>query len=146
MRHHQRLLSFALIAGTLLSCALPGAAQAHTDASAASAASALPVASVVAASGYAAATLSVAGGTLVVKAVESTAQGTVYLLERASDGARASVLIAGKVAGTASVAVGTAVTVTTLGAGLVLSVAGQAIAFIPNAVGKSLLHNQQVAM
>lgn len=127
---------------------LPGIAQ--TDASTLSMVSALPVASVVLASEaagaavQASAALSVAGATWVVRAVESTARGTLYLLERLSDGVRVSVEVAGKVAGTASVVVGTAVTVGVIAAGTILSVAGEAIAFLPNEIGRALLYNRRV--
>jgi len=143
-----RIASLVLAAGLLL----PLAAKAHTDASALSAVSALPVASVVVAGSAAAATLAVVpvalsttGAVLVVRTVESTARGTVYVLERASDGARASVEVAGRAAGAASLAVGTAVSVSVVGAGVILSAAGEAIAFIPNAIGRALLHNERVA-
>ena len=90
------------------------------------------------------ATVLVAGAQLSVRAVESTARGTVYVLERASDGVRISVEVTARAAGAASLAVGTAVTVITLSAGVILSVAGEAIAFIPNAVGRALMHNQRL--
>ena len=66
-------------------------ASAQSEASAISALSALPVASVVGASAVGGSVvalpviLSTAGTVLVIKTVESTARGTVYLLERASD-------------------------------------------------------------
>jgi hypothetical protein len=81
---------------------------------------------------------------LFVQAVVVSARGTVYVLERASDGARASLEIAGKGLGGVSVAVGTVVSVSTMAAGVVLSVAGQVIAFIPNELGRSLLHNERL--
>jgi hypothetical protein len=118
-------------------------AQAQGHASAASAASTLPVASVVSGASAVATVpvvLSAAGTVLVVKGAEASARGTVYLLERASDGARVSV----EVAGGASVAAGTLVTVSVMGAGVVLSAAGEAIAFIPNAMGQALLHNERI--
>ncbi|MEX1167915.1 MAG: hypothetical protein WEK74_13810, partial [Hydrogenophaga sp.] len=82
--------------------------------------SALPVASVVGTASAAAGSVAVAGAavsavpvafsvvgaTLVVKAVEVTASGTVYLLERASDGTQASVRIAGQTASTVAVGLG----------------------------------------
>ncbi len=124
-------------------------AQAQTDASALSAVSAMPLASVVGASAGAVVAVPVAfssaGAVLVVKGVEASAKGTVYLLERVSDGARASVEVSGKVASGASTAVGTVVTVSVIGAGVVLSVAGTVIAFIPNEIGKALLHNERVS-
>lgn len=116
--------------------------------------SALPVASVVVSGAGASAAVgavvalpvafSTAGAVLVVKAVESTARGTVYVLERASDGARASVELAGKAVQGASIAAGTVVTVSVIGAGVVLSALGEAIAFIPNELGRSLMHNERL--
>jgi hypothetical protein len=116
--------------------------------------SALPVASVVVSGAGASAAVgavvalpvafSTAGAVLVVKAVESTARGTVYVLERASDGARASVELAGKAVQGASMAAGTVVTVSVIGAGVVLSALGEAIAFIPNELGRSLMHNERL--
>ncbi len=88
--------------------------------------------------------LSATGTVLVVKAVESTARGTVYLLERASDGARVSVEVAASAAGNLSLAAGTAVAVTVLASGVILSAAGEAIAFVPNALGRALLHNERL--
>jgi hypothetical protein len=92
--------------------------------------------------------LSVAGSVLVVKAVEVSVRGTVYVLERAWDGARASVEVVGKVVGKVvdgvSVVAGTLVTVGVISAGVVLSVAGEAIAFLPNELGRALLHSQRV--
>ena len=141
--------AFALSA--LLSTCL-NTAHAQSDASAAaSMLSVLPVASIVAETGASAkdasalpAAFSLAGATLSIVAVEASATGTVYVLERVSDGVRASIRVVGKVAGQASLAVGTAVTVSTFAAGVVLSAAGQVLAFVPNAVGKALLHNEQV--
>jgi hypothetical protein len=114
-------------------------ARAH-DASEASALSMLPVAVSVAAP----VALLSAGAMLSVVAVEATSAGTVWVLERASDGARASVTLSGQLAGGVSVAAGTAVAVTAFSAGWVLSAAGQAIAYIPNEIGKALLYNERI--
>jgi hypothetical protein len=131
------------------------AAPARAQSEASLALSALPVASVVAGASVGAAAvsvvpvaLSVAGATLVVKAVEVTARGTVYLLERASDGAQASVEVVGRaasglVAG-AVIGVGTVVTVSVIGTGVLLSTAAEVLAFIPNELGRALLYNQRV--
>jgi hypothetical protein len=127
---------------------VPFDAKAQSEASALSA---LPVASVVVA-GSAASTavvavpvaLSAAGAVLTVRAVEASARGTLYVLERTSDGARASVEIAGRGVGTVSLATGMLVTVSVVGAGVVLSAAGEAIAFIPNQLGRALLHNERL--
>ena len=134
--------SLALCATLVASLALhtPSFAHRHGDSEASLALSALPVAVSVVAP---AAVLSV-GAAFTVVAVEASVDGTVWVLERAADGVRASVRFAGKAAGGLSLAVGTAVTVTAIGAGWVLSAAGAAIAFIPNEVGKALLYNERV--
>lgn len=126
--------------------------RAQSEVSALSAVSALPVASVLVASeaagavAQASAVLAVAGATLVVKGVESTARGSVYVLERVSDGARVSVEVAGKALGAASMVVGgTVVTVSVIAAGTILLVAGEAIAFVPNEVGRALLYNRRLS-
>ncbi|UUZ66812.1 hypothetical protein LP416_17030 [Polaromonas sp. P2-4] len=146
-------LAINLVAACALLLGAAGSfnAQAQSEASALSAVSALPVASVVVGASAAAGAvlavpvvLSTAGAVLVVKVVEVSARGTVYVLERASDGARASVEIVGKGLAGISVVAGTLVTVSVIGAGVVLSAAGQAIAFIPNELGRALLHNERL--
>ena len=73
-----------------------------------------------------------------------SAAGTVWVLERASDGARASIELAGRRRPALSVAAGTVVVVTAISTGWVLSAAGQAIAFVPNEIGAALLYNERV--
>ncbi len=121
--------------------------RAQSEASVLSAVSAMPLASVVAGGSAVVALpvlLSVGGTVLVVKAVEASANGTVYLLERASDGSRVSVAVLSSGAVMASAAVGSVVTVSVVGAGTVISAAGEVLAFIPNAAGRALLHNQRL--
>ena len=133
---------------SLLAACTVFSAQAQSEASAAL--SLLPVASVVGTASVAGATasavvaLSVGGAALTVVAVEASAEGTVYLLARASDGARASVRLAGAAAQGSAIAVGTVVTVGVIGSGVVLSAAGEMIAFIPNTIGRALLHNERL--
>lgn len=125
--------------------------RAHGEASALSSLSALPVASVVAGSAVAGSVaavplaLSVTGAVLTVKAVEASANGVVLVLERASDGARASVELAGRGLAGLAIGVGAVVGCSVIGAGVVLSVASDAIAFIPNALGRALLHDERVS-
>lgn len=148
----QVLARFTLAAGVLAAAALPVQARAQSDASLAL--SMMPVASVivgVGASGAAAGAvvaipvaLSVGGATLVVKAVEASAIGTVYLLERVSDGAQASIEVAGKGSRAVVHGVGTAVECSLVTGGVVLSVAGAVIAFIPDAIGQALLYNERL--
>jgi hypothetical protein len=72
--------------------------------------------------------------------VQASAKGTVWVLERASDGARSSLNFAGHAAAT----VGAAVVVSAVSTGWLLSAAGTAIAFIPNEIGRSLLHDERI--
>ena len=85
-----------------------------------------------------------AGAVLTVVAVEASATGTVWVLERASDGARSTLRLSAQAAGGLSVVAGTAVLVTVMSTGWVLSAAGAAIAFIPNEIGAALLYNERV--
>jgi hypothetical protein len=125
----------------LLAAALAsGPARAHSEVSEASALSMLPVAVSVAAPSM----LVVGGAVLTVVSVQASAVGTLWVLERASDGARATLHFSGRVAGAAVLSAGTAVAVTALASGTVLSAAGQAIAFIPNELGRALLHNERI--
>ncbi len=128
------------LAALALAAALCGPVRAHAEASALSALSALPVAVSVAAP----AALLSGGALLTVVAVEASVDGTVWLLERASDGARASVTLSAAAAGGVSLAAGTVVVVSAFGAGWLLSAAGQALCFIPNQIGQALLYNERV--
>lgn len=132
--HALRAATVATVTAWLLATAAP--ARAHAGASELSALSALPVAVVLSAP----AALLSGGAVLTVVAIEASADGAVWVLERASDGARASV----RLAGGSALVVGTGVLVTAVSAGWVLSAAGQAIAFVPNEIGASLLHNERV--
>ncbi|MCF8206513.1 MAG: hypothetical protein K9J82_15635 [Methylotenera sp.] len=85
-----------------------------------------------------------AGTALVVVSVQVVGGATVWVLERVSDGVRISIRTAGKLAEGLAVSAGTAVVVSVIGAGTVLSAAGEVIAFIPNEIGKALLHNERV--
>lgn len=134
----------------------PTHAASADAASAVSALSALPLASVVVAAVGSASeassaalalpvALSVAGSTLVVKSVEASARGTVCGLERASDGARASVEIVARGLEKTALGVGKTVSVSIISAGAVLSVAGEVVAFVPNELGRALLRNERVS-
>ena len=88
---------------------------------------------------------SVAGAVLVVKTIEVGAQGSVYALERTSDGARVSVKVAANSSAAVALVVGSAVVVSLMSAGTVLSAAGEVVAFIPNALGRALMHNERLS-
>lgn len=131
-----------------------GAGTACAQSEASAALSLMPLASVVAvaggtsvAAGAAAAlpvALSVGGAVLTVQAVQSTARGTLIVLERASDGAQVSLQLAGRAGDRVAYSVGTGVVCSVIGTGVLLSVAGELLAFVPNALGRALLHDERV--
>ena len=125
---------------TAISLALVGNGHARSDPSEASALSMLPIAVSVAAP----AVLISGGAMLTVVAVSALAGGTVWVLERASDGARFSVTLGSQVVGGVSVVAGATVMAVACSTGWVLSAAGKAIAFIPNEIGKALLYTERV--
>jgi hypothetical protein len=134
VRFTTSLTALVTCLGLTLAATMP--AQAHGGSSELSVLSTLPVAVSVAAP----VVLLSTGAALTVVAVQASAVGTVWVLERASDGARISLQFAGD----AVSAVGTGVMVLAMSTGWVLSAAGQALCFIPNEIGASLLHNEQV--
>lgn len=81
-----------------------------------------------------------ASGELIVVGVEQSARGVSVVVKNAADvsGEVVTVLLDGAAA--ASVAVGSALRASATGVGYVLVAAGKAIAFIPNEIGQSLLH------
>ena len=135
-----------------VAASFPAKAQALSEASAAL--SLLPVASVVGTASVASAAagalvavpaaMLVGGAVLTVAAVQASAAGTVYVLERASDGAQASVQVLGRGVGASAHGVGTVVVCSVIGTGVLLSVAGEVLAFVPNALGQALLHNERL--
>lgn len=137
-----KALTFAaMVTAALLLAGSPPVARAQSTVSEASALSALPLVISVTAP----VAILAAGATLTVASVEAVSNGTVWVLERASDGARATLRFSTRAVAGASTAVGTAVVVTTMASGYVLSAAGKAIAFIPNEVGNALIYNERVS-
>jgi hypothetical protein len=137
MNFHKTFRQTAL---ALMLVANLGQARAHGNSSDISLLSALPIAFSMASPLM---VLS-AGATLTVVAVQASATGTEWVLERASDGARSSMKLSTQAAAGVSVVAGTAVLVTAVSTGWVLSTASRVIAFVPNEMGNALLHNEKV--
>jgi hypothetical protein len=134
-----------LLAALALSLALSAQAQSELSAISVAPVAVVAVSATGAALSVAPSALLSAGTALVVVSVEVVGGVTVWVLERASDGARISLRTSGQLAKGVVVSTGAAVAVSVIGAGTVLSVAGEVIAFIPNEIGKALLHNEQVS-
>lgn len=128
-----------------------GPAQAQSDTSLML--SALPLASMVAVASQggnseevlvAPLLVSGVGASLLVESVQASGRGVVYVVKNVATGASAVFEVSGNAVGAASVGVGTVVHSSAIGAGVILSAAGQVLAFIPNAVGKALMHNERL--
>jgi hypothetical protein len=140
MKLRQTMLSLSL--AVALSTSLLAAPRAHAQSglSELSALSALPVAVSV----VAPVAIFAGGVALTVVSVQASALGTVVVLERASDGARATLQFSGRVLEGASIAVGAGVAVTAISTGYILSEAGRVLCLVPNELGKALLHNERI--
>ncbi len=79
--------------------------------------------------------------TLMVKAVEASAEGAVVILAGGSEAATVSLTVTPEIAAGLSKAIGTTVEVVTESAGYALMHAGKMIAFIPNELSKRLMHH-----
>jgi hypothetical protein len=123
-----------------------GRTQARADVSSFDSVSTLPIASTVAAADASMlpALLAAAGAAFVVKHAEASAYSALYTLARSSDGKCVRVQIAGRGMDLPWLAAGTVVTAKPIRTGVVLSVAGDPIAFVPNALGRALLRADQV--
>jgi hypothetical protein len=133
--------TFALIAvlGTTL-LALNGPAHAHRPPSTVSELSLLPVAISVAAP----VALLASGAAFTVLAVEGVSTGTVWVLERASDGAQFSVELSGAALSGVAVVAGASVMMVACSTGHILASGGRAVGFIPNDRGRVMFHNERV--
>ncbi|MEO7494761.1 MAG: hypothetical protein ABIT83_27350 [Massilia sp.] len=83
-------------------------------------------------------------GAVVVVSVEAAGEASVVLLKDASNGAEVSLRISGELLHKASVGAGAAISVVTLSTGYLLVASGKALAFVPNALGKQLIHHSRV--
>src|SRR5262249_28010308 len=120
----------AVLATFVAAVGIGAAGIAHAESSDLSKASLVPVAISVA---FPVALVS-GLGSLVVTAVESTADGVVWVVETVADGVKGSIRFAARAAGSVVVAVGTVIAVTVIATGWLLCSAGRVIAFIPNEV------------
>ena len=85
-----------------------------------------------------------ASGTVVVESVQVAGDASMIVLAGASDAASATLRLSGKAIEGASLVAGASVVVMAVSTGYVLVAAGQVIAFVPNEIGRSLLHHSRV--
>lgn len=120
-----------------LSAATPAAAQDSMErGSAASVSASL-------AAGYSAAWIAHQGAELTVRAIRTSANGLELSLQGASAAIETSALVAKGAVEAASVGVGTSVQVVAESTGYALVASGILLAFVPNEVGRALLHHSR---
>ena len=131
-------LKHSLIAALFaISAATPAAAQDSMErGSAASVGASL-------AAGYSAAWIAHQGAELTVRAIKGSANGIELSLQGASAAIETSALVARDVIEAASVGVGTSVQVVAESTGYALLASGALLAFVPNEVGRALLHHSR---
>lgn len=83
-------------------------------------------------------------GEVVVASVTTVADGVVVVLKGASNASEVVLKFSGKAVSSLSTAVGAGVSVVAVSTGYLLVAAGEVISFIPNEIGKSLLHHSGV--
>ena len=138
------LLNLGLACALLSPATLPTSAWARGESEAASVASGLSIGVPIASAAVGTGLLLSAGVGLTVVAVQAASAGTVWVLERASDGARIVLRLSATGAQAVSLGVGTAVLVTAIGTGWLLSAAGEVICFVPNELGATLIHHERI--
>ena len=86
-----------------------------------------------------------AGGAMVVASIEVVGDASVVVLKGSLDGVSASVRLSGEAAHQASLVAGASVEVVAISTGYILVTAGRVLAFVPNELGRALLHSSRVA-
>jgi hypothetical protein len=110
-----------------------GAARAQSEAASLGELAQLPIATI------APAVLPASGGEFLVRASECSGYAVVYALERLCDGMAVQVEVAGRGARPSGLARGSVVSAKPFSTGIVLLSGSEAIAFVPNALGRALL-------
>lgn len=110
----------------------------------ASVASGMSVALPVALSVATPAVLSAGASVLTVRAIEVGVNGTVWVLENVAEGVSTTVRFAGNASQAVGVGAGTVLRVAVVSSGLLLYHGSQAVAFLPNELGRTLMHNERL--
>jgi hypothetical protein len=86
-----------------------------------------------------------ASGTVVVDSIAAAGDASVVVLAGASDGGKAALRLSGRAAHDASLVAGASVNVVAVSSGYLLVAAGKVLAFVPNEVGRALLHHSRTS-
>ena len=128
------LCALLFVAGPAFAATQSDAASRQSDASLAASVE-VPVAMAAALS---------AGAAFSITAVEASGGAVALTVSAVGAGASAVVLVSAEVARALGIAVGTAVVVTAVSTGWILSVAGESLCFIANALARPHLHSRRL--
>lgn len=85
-----------------------------------------------------------ASGAIIVQSVEAAGDGSMIVLAGSADAASATLRLSGKALEGASLVAGTSVGLVAISTGYLLVSAGKVLAFVPNEIGRALLHHTRV--
>lgn len=85
-----------------------------------------------------------ASAMVIVSSVEVLAEGSVVIVRGVANGVSVSIQLSGQALQGVAMVSGTIIQVSTVATGHMLISAGKVIAFIPNELGKALLHHEKV--
>lgn len=86
-----------------------------------------------------------ASGMVLITGVEVLAQGSVVVITGVSEGVSVTIQLSGQALQGIGLASGAVVQVSAVATGHLLISAGKVIAFIPNALGKALIHHEKIS-
>ncbi|GGZ07775.1 hypothetical protein ACFFTM_03750 [Pseudoduganella plicata] len=84
------------------------------------------------------------GGSVIVESVKTVGEGIEVVLKNVADASTATVRLSGKGASKLAIGASTALDVVATSTGHMLVASGKVLAFIPNELGKALLHHSEV--
>lgn len=138
-----RTATFRWVLGVLLAAAGPASAATQSDAASRQSDASLaasvevPVAMAEALS---------AGGGFSVTAIEASGGALALTVSAVGAGASAVIVVSAEIARALGIAVGTAVVATVVSTGWILSVAGESLCFVANALARPHLHSRRLAI
>lgn len=84
------------------------------------------------------------GSELVVESITAAGKASIVMVRASANGARASFEVTTELVGKLALGVGKVVTVSANAAGNLIKVSGEVIAFVPNELGRSLIHHREL--
>ncbi|MDB5911203.1 MAG: hypothetical protein JWP34_5320 [Massilia sp.] len=86
-----------------------------------------------------------ASGTVLVQSIEAAGDASMIVLAGASGAVQATIRLSGRAAREASLVAGASVNVVATSTGALLVASGKVLAFIPNEIGKALIHHSRAS-